>query len=323
MKLGKAQATNNDSCITITAVSPHTRPISTISAVKPIMSSTNRYDTRQRRALYGPSATARRSTIGYWVPLVLTLTVATAGLAAWIWSERQGDEDDNDNGYTSDEHDRPDYPERPPPEGQYGPPLSGSGFDEPPPSYPPSSAREATGEEEGFMSRMSGAVRRTPSPQQFFDSAGQRIVAGVAAAGAAVGLGSIREESAHARSREREEGFSDHERWNEEVESKRVEAQSSQSSEAVTAHTDAFNASVNRSAPPSGKNKTKKTVAVVLSADTSLDSFNDEDDVEYRTEHAVRYHISHPSCQPLLTPPSPSSPTSHNTSTPPQPAFSS
>lgn len=218
---------------------------------------------------------------------MLTITVATAGLAAWIWSERQ-EENEDDNEHTDDEHDKPDYPVRPPPEGQYGPP-SGS-FE----SYP-QSGRAATSEDEGFMSRMSGAMRRTPSPQQFLDSAGQRLVAGVAAAGAAVGLGSLREEQARSTSREREDGFSDHERWSEEAESKRVEAQSSQSREAVSAHTDAFNASINRSARDrSGKNKVRKTVAVVLSAETALNSLHDDDDeddddFEYKTEHAVRY----------------------------------
>ncbi len=44
---------------------------------------------------------------------------------------------------------------------------------------------EATGP--GWREKMSGALRRTPSPQQLFGSAGKTVAAGVAAAGAAVG----------------------------------------------------------------------------------------------------------------------------------------
>lgn len=238
------------------------------SSSQATMSSYDRYNTRQRRPLYAPSSNSRRSTLGYWVPLVLTVTVATAGLIAWIWSERQEGDDDDDES-TTDEHDKPEYPPRPIPRNEGDPVAPGVGsFDAPPPSYPgsASASRSAAAEEEGFFSRVSGAVRRSPSPQQFFDNAGSRLVAGVAAAGAAVGLGSIKEE--HSRARDREEGFSDHERWNEEAESKRVEA-----------------AQVGPKS--SGKQKARRTVAIVVSAEPLLDSLHDEDNAEYRTEHAV------------------------------------
>lgn len=141
------------------------------------------------------------------------------------------------------------------------------------------------------MSRVQGVVRRTPSPQQFFDSAGQRIAAGMAAAGAAVGgaLGSIREEDGNGKRKEVEEGFSDHERWSEEAESKRVEAQSGESAAAVSSHVESFNASVKAgpSSTATGKSRARRTVAVVVSAETSFGD-QQEEDVEHHSEHAVR-----------------------------------
>lgn len=241
------------------------------------MSSFDRYDTRRRRPLYGPGPSSRRSTLGYWVPLVLTVTVATAGLVAWIWSERQNGDDDDDDEYdehTNDEQERPEYPPRPAPGGSQGPSAPGpdSGFDGPPPLYPGSVSRSAGGEDEGFFSRVSGAVRRSPSPQQFFDSAGQRLAAGVAAASAAVGLRSITEEE--ARIQEGDSGFSDHERWSEEAESKRVEAQIGTKGASRDAQ--------------AGRAKPRRTVAIVVSAESSLVSLHEEEHVEYRSEHAVR-----------------------------------
>ena len=142
----------------------------------------DRYDAARRR-----QARPGRSALGYWVPLVVTVTIATAGLAAWIWSERQQDDDDNDdndqrNGLEDDKYDHPlDYPEDLP-------------------------DQQAEPRDEGFLARMTG---RTPSPQQFFDRTGQRIRA-------AVGL------SEEGRQEERAEpAFSDSEHWNEEAESKR------------------------------------------------------------------------------------------------------
>jgi len=230
-----------------------------------------RYDTRRRRPLYAPPSTTRRSTLGYWVPLVLTVTVATVGIAAWIWSERQDGHDvDGNDRDTNDEIKRPDYPARP----VYGHDEDATreasdSFDAPPPSY--HSPDGPHPDDDGFFARVSSVVRRSPSPQQLFDNAGQRLAAGVAAAGAAVGLRSVREEGRH--SSEREGGFSDHERWSEEVESKRVETQSAAKS-------------VTRDAQ-SGKARPRRTVAVVLSADTSLNSTYQDEDVEHRTEHAV------------------------------------
>ncbi|KAK5010905.1 hypothetical protein LTR28_007001 [Elasticomyces elasticus] len=197
------------------------------------------YDRRdRRRPLYAPSSSPR-TTLGYWVPLVVTVSIATAGLVAWIWSERsevESDDDESGNGR------RPEEFENPPSEWNR-------------PTYS-SSIQDTRGvvEEDSFRSRVSSAIRRTPSPQQFFDAAGHRLAAGVAAAGVVVGgaLGSIREEDdpQHEDGR-REDGFSDHERWSEEAAtSDRVEAQSRDGKATVQVNTEAFNASA-RSGPVS------------------------------------------------------------------------
>ncbi|KAK5007401.1 hypothetical protein LTR28_005338 [Elasticomyces elasticus] len=237
------------------------------------------YDRRdRRRPLYAPSSSPR-TTLGYWVPLVVTVSIATAGLVAWIWSERsEGESDDDESG----DGRRPEEFDKPP-----------SGWNRP--TYP-SSIQDTRGvvEEESFRSRVSSAIRRTPSPQQLFDAAGHRLAAGVVAAGAVVGgaLGSIREEDdpQHEEGR-REDGFSDHERWSEEAAiSDRVEAQSRDGKAAVQVNTEASNASA-RSGPAarehqSGRGKSRRTIAVVVSAETKLDT-SDQEDLSYRTEHAV------------------------------------
>lgn len=205
----------------------------------------DRYDAARRR-----QARPGRSALGYWVPLVVTVTIATAGLAAWIWSERQQDDDDDDDNdqrddLEDDKYDHPlDYPEDLP-------------------------DQQAEPRDEGFLARMTG---RTPSPQQFFDRTGQRIRA-------AVGL------SGEGRQEERAEpAFSDSEHWNEEAESKRSQQTTS--------------------SRPVG-NKAKRTIAIVLSADTDNQQ---DDEASYRTEHAVSLSFSL-SVLLLLTLSSPSSPT--------------
>jgi hypothetical protein len=91
---------------------------------------------------------------------------------------------------------------------------------------------------------MSGALRRTPSPQQFFDSTGKTVAAGVAAAGAAVGkaLASIREE---------ERPFADNNPWSEEADARK-----------------------DRATPGGGRKR--KTVAIVVSADSHVAALEDE-----------------------------------------------
>ena len=147
----------------------------------------DRYDTARRR-----QARPGRSALGYWLPLVVTVTIATAGLAAWIWSERQHDNDDDDNDRQDDAEDD-----------TYDHPLE----------YPedlPDTQEQAPGSgDQGFLSRVAG---RTPSPQRFLDNAGQRIRSAVGLSGS----------SAAGKQEERgDPAFSDNEHWNEEAETKR------------------------------------------------------------------------------------------------------
>jgi hypothetical protein len=184
----------------------------------------DRYDTARRR-----QARPGRSALGYWLPLVVTVTIATAGLAAWIWSERQHDSDDDDN----DRHDDAE-------DDTYNHPLD----------YPediPNTREQAPGDQ-GFLSRVTG---RTPSPQQFFDTAGQRIRSAVGLSGSSAA--GRQEEGA-------EPAFSDNEHWNEEAETKRSQRLSSSNNPT---------------------NKSKRTVVVVLNGEDS------EDGNVHDIEHAV------------------------------------
>lgn len=73
------------------------------------------------------------------------------------------------------------------------------------------------------------------------------------------------------------EGFSDHERWSEEADEKqRVSAVDAGSSRRVDTAKD----------QGKGKGRAKRSVAVVVSADTGSDATAD-DNSGYRTEHAV------------------------------------
>lgn len=113
----------------------------------------------------GFSTTGTRTVLGYWVPLTVTVTVATIGLAAWVWSER------SDFAYEEDE-DRHGDRERGPMalEDRGG---SGDAI--------------AQAEDPGMIALVHGALRRTPSPQQIFDGASRRVVAARAAMGGALG----------------------------------------------------------------------------------------------------------------------------------------
>jgi hypothetical protein len=213
------------------------------------------YDRYERRSI--PVPAPRRRGFGHWIPLVLTVTVATISLAAWIWSERHDDDED---------YDGPDR--RPPPQGTVPPPgygdlrqgETGYGTTAPPPE-----------ESSSYMARMSGALKRTPSPQQFFDGASRTVVAGVAAAGAVVGnaLSSIKEEDKNA--------YKDHKTWSEEAESRKAGASTGAAASGTRTQTQ-------RGPPPSSNGK-RKTIAVVISADADGDGLDDGDD--YHHEHAV------------------------------------
>ncbi|KAK5124068.1 hypothetical protein LTR85_002265 [Meristemomyces frigidus] len=292
---------------------------------------------RARRPLYapppGPGSSRQHSLLGYWVPLVVTGTIAIGGLAAWIWSERsEHDEDDY----------RPDRKPQRPPTGQGaayptqgsqpypGPPQpqqqqhggGGGGmpaYEDPLPSQsagpqgmPPPVGGEASSyygtaqsreqgehgdhmegddQQQTFFGQVRGAMRRTPSPQQFFDHASKQVTAGIAAAGSA--LGSIMEdpENGHYHetavrrdaAREEREGFSDHERWSEEADD--VGRSSRQRGGAVEAESERRADAARSGREDKGKGRARKAVAVVVSADTNMDGKMDDQDVVY-TEHA-------------------------------------
>lgn len=238
----------------------------------------SRYDTRRTTA-----SRSNRTTIGYWVPLAITVTLAAGGIAAWVWSAREDHETTNSS--SSDDEDL-----------SYGEETRPGGRDSgrKPPSYGvsegvipgvPTDAGDAgdIGVEGGFVDSIGrGArdiLRRTPSPQQAFDSVKKMGVAGVVAAGAVVGRGlsAIREEGSersHSERRVNEEGFSDHERWSEEAEKIHNQEESSRSAGGS-------------SKLPAGSRK--KTVAVVVSAEVMLENLRDDDGGKYHSEHAVCY----------------------------------
>ena len=246
---------------------------------------------RQRRQTYGTST--RRTAWGYWLPLAVTLTVATAGLVAWVWNERRDDDDDDlayrPPGQTGPPPPGPGYDNAPPPSG-YGPPPPGygsgppQGFQGPPPTFegPPAAQApfvpgpDARGaEDQSIAARMSGALRRTPSPQQIFDGARRNVVAGVTAAGAVVGgaLSSITEEG--------KGGYEDHSRWSEEAESQQGEPSRKGPELRDLEGSTSSRQTTQSKIKASGK---RKTVAIVISAETD---YEHAEDAGYHQEHAV------------------------------------
>ena len=240
------------------------------------------YDRYERTARPAPS---RRGGLSYWIPLALTVTVATVGIAAWIWSERKDDEDD-EPGYRPGPDPGPSRPD-------YGRNLDGS-IRTGPPSYAdvrPGEVAYGTAqrpeESQSYMARMSGALRRTPSPQQFMEGASRTVVAGVAAAGAAVGsaLSSIREEDKNA--------YKDHRTWSEEAEA-RLPGSSPGPPSGVEVRSVSESGVIANPRVPIGTGK-RKTVAIVVSADINEDGQMDEDDIF--VEQAVSISCSrHASC---------------------------
>ncbi|KAL8945941.1 MAG: hypothetical protein Q9222_007593 [Ikaeria aurantiellina] len=188
------------------------------------------------------------------------MTIATVGLAAWVWSERK-DHDDDD--YYDDDRKgggpSPDYRELGPGGVPYHP--SGSG-----PQL----------QDESFVSRMSGAIRRTPSPQQIFDGASRRVVAGVTAAGAVVGgaLSSIREEDRM--------DYEDHSRWSEEAETRATTATAPARPDQRAVEASMSVGHLSSDSTKGGRKR--RSVAVVISADTRHQE--PEEEVSYIQEHA-------------------------------------
>ncbi len=207
---------------------------------------------------------SRRGVWSHWVPLAVTVTVATVGLAAWVWSQRKDDEGgavDHDAEPDLD-YENADYGDNPP----YGATSRDRTADARPPRRDDESIGVGPGpgpgpapsdvSAAGWGARMSGALRRTPSPQQFLDSTGKTVAAGVAAAGAAMGkaLASIREEDKHYGENP----------WSEEADAKK-----------------------DRAAPASDKRR--RTVAIVVSADAQV-SAADDHEIAVREPQSVPGH---------------------------------
>jgi len=200
------------------------------------------YESSRRRGGWGP-----------WVPLVLTVTAATVGVAAWLWSQQKEDEEDvRDLDYNTDSSsDISRYGESSRELSDIKEPL-------------------ADDEEERLLSQQSqgsptttwAALRRTPSPQHFFDSAKRTVAAGMTAVGSA--LASIREEDRR--------DYADHETWSEVADARKEKERVVPTTPAATT-----------SQPTKEANKRRKKVAIIVSADTQLD----HSDVDGFLEHAV------------------------------------
>ena len=218
-----------------------------------------RYET-QRRRQGGYGASGRRTTFGYWVPLALTVTVATIGLAAWIWNERKDHEDD-DYGRRGEGRPPPSHGDLRPGEKTYAPGAEGQHI-----------------EDESMYARMSGALRRTPSPQQLFDGASRRVAAGMAAVGGA--LSSIREED--------KRDFEDHSRWSEEAHLRATQTGNQlgpQSRDVETPRTVISHPQNSSTGQRSGDKR--KAVAIVVSAERLHHGYGMEEEGVYLQEHAV------------------------------------
>ncbi|KAK3344365.1 hypothetical protein B0T25DRAFT_573313 [Lasiosphaeria hispida] len=209
---------------------------------------------------YDRGSSRRRGVWSHWVPLVLTVAVASAGVAAWVWSQRKdGEHEDTDAeaaAYQDLDYDNADYGDNP----AYGTSRGGGA------AGAADGARDGGAGESreqlstGWGAQMTGALRRTPSPQQMLDSAKKTVAAGVTAAGAAVGtaLAAIREEDKIA--------YADHETWSEEADAKKERS----------------------TAPTKDASKRRKKIAIVVSADNHLD---DHDSDGFHEHASILSHI--------------------------------
>ncbi|KAF4420200.1 hypothetical protein CFRS1_v015041 [Colletotrichum fructicola] len=205
----------------------------------------------------------RRGVWSHWVPLAVTVTVATVGLAAWVWSQRKDEDENPETDHVRDlDYDAADFGGNTAYDSSRGPKPPSSNVGAETYGTTGDASRDADVSAETWGARMSGALRRTPSPQQFFESAGKTVTAGVAAAGAVAGraLAAIREEDKNA--------YADHETWSEEADARKE-----------------------RSSAPREPGKRRRTVAIVVSADSHGDDFDDDGFHEHASilSHIPRY----------------------------------
>ena len=267
---------------------------------------------RRRSSNYGYSGS--RSTFGYWVPLVLTVAAAGAGLAAWIWSERREDDEDSSEG----EHmpggipppgyggasmsggvavggGAPGFPPGPGPQGMMGPgggpqmmggppPPGWQGGPPPADGFPPNREFDAArstameGEQEsGLVARMSSALGmgRSASPAQSYDWASKKVVAGVAAASAMVG-GAITSISGSGQAE-----YEDHDRWSEEADRKDNGQEIKQGIRRQGTADEFFSGAVGMPRSASMHSRKRRSVVIVVSSEADNASDLDLD------QHAV------------------------------------
>ena len=269
------------------------------------------YDSyERRRRQFNPPSSRGNNTWGHWLPLAITVTVAAGGLAAWIWKERKDNEEDDyqpgpsgpgpgpagyDSGSNTQGPPSSYYPGTQGPASNYGPPpmdYSGpppsnmpGGFGAPPPGQTPYGGppEQREMQDESIVGRMSGALRRTPSPQQIFDGASKTVVAGVTAAGAAVtgALSSITEED--------RPGYEDHRSWSEEADSQsggKSSKASRRGPELVDKEASAVSGGSQATVKMGGK---RKSVAIVVSA---VSDYEHDEDAGYHQENAVSFRSS-------------------------------
>jgi len=153
---------------------------------------------------YEQSRGRRKGLLGQWLPLAVTVTAVSLGIAAWIWSERrESDNDDDSDSHAADHHaseeDRKDRLDTRTRDVQDTRHAQEKRQDAPSQSDPPVLVLPPN---ETLYARVTDVVRRTPSPQQILGDTGRRMAASV---GAAFGMGKTLD-------------FRDHEAWQEEAE---------------------------------------------------------------------------------------------------------
>lgn len=232
------------------------------------------------------SSSRRRGTASNWMPLIVTFTVATVGVAAWAWSQRNRDDEYEDDegeqtgtgfGSRPGSRPRPGLPSQPYSDVEYGvnpvygaatttqsPPPQARGGDN---TITMTDATSAVGSTSGWSARI-GALGGSSSPQEWVGNASKAVTAGITAASAAVGgaLASIREGDKDA--------YADHETWSQETDMRR------RASGAVSSSTGPPPATMTSAST----HRKRKTVVIVISADHYVDV--DEDGFH---EHAVSF----------------------------------
>lgn len=248
---------------------------------------------RRTAASGGYGASNNRSTLGYWVPLVLTVGAAVVGVAAWVWSERREDEEDSDQEHYTGGVPPPGYasmsgamPPGPGPMGMQnsaqgagmpGPPQQGGfrqGFQDPSqgPPLPGWESGDMYGasrsagvhqeQDAGLVARMSSALGmgRSSTPNQTLNWASQQVAAGFAAAGAMVG-------GALSTVRDGDQGeYRDHERWSEEAEQRDSEREVKQGIRRRGTADEYFSGQVDMPPRATSYKQKRRSVAVVVSA---------------------------------------------------------